>query len=55
MLIILRSPIVGQGHEQTLSTARQALLVQSKWFEDACANFCDEASVCILCPNFSDS
>ncbi len=45
----LKSPIVelliGQGKEQTLLTAHQALLVQSPFFEDACAEFSDNALV----------
>ncbi|TAQ87736.1 hypothetical protein B7494_g3959 [Chlorociboria aeruginascens] len=44
----LRSPIigllVGQGDEQALLTAHQALLTQSPWFADACAKFSDEVS-----------
>lgn len=45
----LKSPIigllVGQGPEQALLTAHQALLTQSPWFADACAKFSDEVSV----------
>jgi hypothetical protein len=45
----LRSPaiglLVGQGDEQALLTAHQALLVQSPWFADACAKFSSEVSV----------
>ena len=45
----LKSPIigllVGQGDEQALLTAHQALLTKSPWFEDACAKFSDEVSV----------
>lgn len=45
----LKSPVigllVGQGDEQALLTAHQALLVQSPWFADACAKFSDEVSV----------
>jgi len=45
----LKSPIigllVGQGAEQALLTAHQALLVQSPWFADACAKFSDDVSV----------
>jgi hypothetical protein len=44
----LKSPIitllVGQGDEQALLTAHQALLVQSPWFEEACSKFTDELS-----------
>ncbi|PSS28387.1 hypothetical protein M430DRAFT_92526 [Amorphotheca resinae ATCC 22711] len=44
----LKSPIigllVGQGPEQALLTAHQALLTQSPWFADACAKFSDEVS-----------
>ena len=45
----LKSPVigllVGQGDEQALLTAHQALLITSPWFADACANFSDEVSV----------
>lgn len=45
----LKSPIigllVGQGDEQALLTAHQALLTSSPWFADACAKFSDEVSV----------
>lgn len=44
----LKSPIigllVGQGDEQALLTAHQALLTTSPWFADACAKFSDEVS-----------
>jgi len=44
----LKSPIiellVGQGEEQTVLTAHQALLVKSLFFEDACAQFSENAS-----------
>lgn len=44
----LKSPIisllVGQGDEQALLTAHQALLVRSPWFADACAKFSDDVS-----------
>ncbi|KAI9049952.1 hypothetical protein LZ554_006099 [Drepanopeziza brunnea f. sp. 'monogermtubi'] len=44
----LRSPVigllVGQGDEQALLTAHQALLVRSPWFADACAKFSDDVS-----------
>lgn len=44
----LKSPVigllVGQGDEQALLTAHQALLVKSPWFADACAKFSDEIS-----------
>lgn len=44
----LKSPVigllVGQGDEQALLTAHQALLVQSPWFADACAKFSEEVS-----------
>jgi hypothetical protein len=50
----LKSPIigllVGQGPEQALLTAHQALLTQSPWFADACAKFSDEVSVSFLPP-----
>lgn len=49
----LKSPIiglsVGQGDEQALLTAHQALLTRSPWFADACAKFSDDISVSILC------
>ena len=45
----LKSPIigllVGQGDEQALLTAHQALLVTSPWFADACGKFSDDVSV----------
>lgn len=45
----LKSPIinllVGQGGEQALLTAHQALLVTSPWFAEACARFSDDVSV----------
>lgn len=45
----LKSPVigllVGQGDEQALLTAHQALLTQSPWFADACNKFSDEISV----------
>lgn len=45
----LKSPIinllVGQGDEQALLTAHQALLVTSPWFAEACARFSDDVSV----------
>lgn len=48
----LKSPVigllVGQGDEQALLTAHQALLTSSPWFADACAKFSDEVSVRIL-------
>ncbi|PQE18928.1 Btb poz protein [Rutstroemia sp. NJR-2017a BVV2] len=44
----LKSPVigllVGQGDEQALLTAHQALLVRSPWFADACAKFSDDVS-----------
>ncbi|KAM3073646.1 hypothetical protein ACMFMG_004469 [Clarireedia jacksonii] len=44
----LRSPVigllVGQGDQQALLTAHQALLVKSPWFADACAKFGDNVS-----------
>jgi len=47
----LKSPVigllVGQGDEQALLTAHQALLTSSPWFADACAKFSDEVSVSI--------
>ena len=46
----LKSPIisllVGQGDEQALLTAHQALLVTSPWFAEHCARFSDDVSVC---------
>ncbi|KAI9733711.1 MAG: hypothetical protein M1818_007125 [Claussenomyces sp. TS43310] len=43
----LKSPtvelVIGQGEEATLLTAHQALLVQSPFFENACAQFSDNA------------
>ncbi|PQE21658.1 Btb poz protein [Rutstroemia sp. NJR-2017a WRK4] len=51
----LKSPVigllVGQGDEQALLTAHQALLVRSPWFADACAKFSDDVSVGVC---FSD-
>ena len=45
----LKSPIiellVGQGEEQTLLTAHQALLTKSPFFADAVAQFSKEATV----------
>lgn len=45
----LKSPVigllVGQGDQQALLTAHQALLVKSPWFADACAKFSDDVSV----------
>lgn len=45
----LKSPVigllVGQGDEQALLTAHQALLSCSPWFAEACAKFSDEVSV----------
>jgi hypothetical protein len=50
----LKSPVigllVGQGDEQALLTAHQALLTQSPWFADACAKFSDEVSVSFPSP-----
>jgi len=47
----LKSPVigllVGQGDQQALLTAHQALLVQSPWFADACSKFSDEVSVSV--------
>ena len=47
----LKSPVigllVGQGDEQALLTAHQALLTKSPWFADACAKFSDDVSVSI--------
>ncbi|CAL3971017.1 hypothetical protein PZA11_007389 [Diplocarpon coronariae] len=44
----LKSPVigllVGQGDEQALLTAHQALLTRSPWFADACAKFSDDIS-----------
>ena len=45
----LKSPVisllVGQGDEQALLTAHQALLVASPWFAEACARFSNNVSV----------
>lgn len=45
----LRSPVVsllvGQGDEQALLTAHQALLVTSPWFAESCSKFADDISV----------
>jgi hypothetical protein len=45
----LKSPVigllVGQGDEQALLTAHQALLTTSPWFKDACDKFSDVISV----------
>ncbi len=50
----LKSPVigllVGQGDEQALLTAHQALLTSSPWFADACAKFSDVISVRIPDP-----
>lgn len=47
----LKSPVihllVGQGDEQALLTAHQALITRSPWFADACAKFSDDVSVSI--------
>jgi hypothetical protein len=47
----LRSPVVellvGEGERQTLLTAHQALLVQSRFFEDACSQSSDNTAVWI--------
>lgn len=44
----LKSPViallVGQGDEQALLHAHQALLCKSPWFEEACGKFSDEVS-----------
>ncbi|KAH6712075.1 hypothetical protein DL95DRAFT_24711 [Leptodontidium sp. 2 PMI_412] len=44
----LKSPVihllVGQGDEQALLTAHQALITRSPWFADACAKFSDDVS-----------
>jgi hypothetical protein len=44
----LKSPVVellvGEGEDQTLLSAHQALLVQSPFFEDACAQFSDNVA-----------
>ena len=49
----LKSPVigllVGQGAEQTLLTAHQALLTTSPWFGEACAKFSDGVSVRTFC------
>lgn len=46
----LRSPIieltVGQDDTKTILSAHQALLVQSPFFEDACAQFSSDTPVC---------
>jgi hypothetical protein len=48
----LKSPVigllVGNGGDQALLTAHQALLTQSPWFADTCAKFSDDVSVCRL-------
>lgn len=48
----LKSPVVsllvGQGDEQALLTAHQALLTKSPWFEEACAKFSTDISVSFL-------
>jgi hypothetical protein len=48
----LKSPIitllVGQGDEQALLTAHQALLTTSPWFKDACDKFTEEVTVSSL-------
>lgn len=45
----LKSPVigllVGNGNDQALLTAHQALLTQSPWFADTCAKFSDDVSV----------
>lgn len=45
----LKSPVisllVGQGDEQALLTAHQALLTKSPWFAEACAKFSTDISV----------
>jgi hypothetical protein len=45
----LKSPVigllVGQGDEQALLTAHQALLTTSPWFKDACDKFSSDLSV----------
>ena len=45
----LKSPIVsllvGQGDEQALLTAHEALLTISPWFKDACSKFTEELPV----------
>ena len=55
----LKSPVitllVGQGDEQALLTAHQALLVTSPWFAEACESFSDEISVCASSPPFHPS
>ncbi|KAA8563804.1 hypothetical protein EYC84_011819 [Monilinia fructicola] len=44
----LKSPVisllVGQGDEQALLNAHQALLCKSPWFEEACGKFSDDVS-----------
>lgn len=45
----LKSPIIqlliGEGNEQTILTAHQALLVRSPFFEEACAGFSETTLV----------
>lgn len=38
--------IVGSGETGTVLTAHQSLLTQSPYFEEACAEFVDDDSVC---------
>jgi hypothetical protein len=46
----LTSPVVtliaGMGDSETIRTAHQSLLTQSPWFQEACAEFTDDGSVC---------
>lgn len=37
--------VIGEGQEQTLLTAHQALLAKSPYFEAACQGFVDDGSV----------
>lgn len=52
----LKSPIVellvGSGEEQTLLTAHEALLTQSPFFKDACAQFSPDATVSLCSANW---
>ena len=38
--------IVGIGETETILTAHQSLLVQSPYFQEVCAEFADDGSVC---------
>ena len=53
-LSYLASPVVtllvGNGKEETILTAHQALLTTSPYFQEACAQFSDDGSVSALHP-----